>query len=169
MGVPINTTPHLQSCTSFNGKSKSRLSLRDHIERQFGFGQIMAQEFPHLEILPVRESRDDVERTESLTAQLLLEHEDLVGIYNVGGGTHGIVAGLDASGRAKDIVFIAHEITEGSRRALICGSIDAIINQDAGHEVRSAVRVLIAKADYVSFVEAQERIRIDIFMRDNLP
>ena len=145
------------------------LSLRDHIERQFGFEQIMAQEFPHLEILPVRESRDEVERTESLASQLLNEHKDLVGIYNVGGGTKGIVAGLDASGRARDIVFIAHEITEGSRRALIRGTIDAIINQDAGHEVRSAVRVLIAKADNVPFVEAQERIRIDIFMRDNLP
>ena len=55
--------------------------------------------------------------------------------------------GLKSSGRAKDIVFIAHEVTEGSRRALIRGTIDAIINQDAGHEVRSAVRVLIAKAD----------------------
>ena len=95
------------------------LSLRDHIERQFGFEQIMAQEFPQLEILPVRESRDEVEKTESLTELLLREHKDLVGIYNVGGGTKGIVAGLDASTRAKDIVLIAHEITEGSRRALI--------------------------------------------------
>jgi LacI family transcriptional regulator len=117
----------------------------------------------------VRESRDDVEKTAALTAQLLREHQDLVGIYNVGGGTKGIVAGLEASGRAKDIVFVAHEITEGSRRALIRSTIDAIINQDAGHEVRSAVRVLIAHADHTPLVEAQERIRIDIFMRDNLP
>jgi LacI family transcriptional regulator len=145
------------------------LSLRDHIERQFGFEQVMAHEFPQYEILPVRESRDDVERTEQLTAQLLREHPDLIGIYNVGGGTKGIVAGLESSPRAKDIVFLAHEITEGSRRALIRGTIDAIINQDAGHEVRSAVRVLIAKADHAPLVEAQERIRIDIFMRDNLP
>ena len=35
--------------------------------------------------------------------------------------TKGIVAGLDASTRAKEIVLIAHEITEGSRRALIRG------------------------------------------------
>jgi LacI family transcriptional regulator len=145
------------------------LSLRDHIERQFGFEQVMAHEFPQFEILPVRESRDDVERTEALTVQILNEHPDLIGIYNVGGGTKGIVAGLESSKRAKDIVFIAHEITEGSRRALIRGSIDAIINQDGGHEVRSAVRVLIAKADNAPLVEAQERIRIDIFMRDNLP
>ena len=38
-----------------------------------------------------------------------------------------------------------------------------------GHEVRSAVRVLIAKADNAPLIEAQERIRIDIFLRDNLP
>jgi LacI family transcriptional regulator len=145
------------------------LSLRDHIERQFGFEQVMTHEFPQFEILPVRESRDDVERTEALTAQLLREHQDVIGIYNVGGGTRGIVAALEGNPRAKDIVFIAHEVTEGSRRALIRGTIDAIINQDPGHEVRSAVRVLIAKADNAPLVEAQERIRIDIFMRDNLP
>jgi LacI family transcriptional regulator len=145
------------------------LSLRDHIERQFGFEQVMTHEFPQFEILPVRESRDDVERTEALTSQLLKEHPNVIGIYNVGGGTRGIVAALEGNPRAKDIVFIAHEVTEGSRRALIRGTIDAIINQDPGHEVRSAVRVLIAKADNAPLVEAQERIRIDIFMRDNLP
>ena len=53
--------------------------------------------------------------------------------------------------------------------ALIKGTIDAIINQDAGHEVRSAVRVLVAKVENTPLIEAQERIRIDIFLRDNLP
>ena len=145
------------------------LSLRDHIERKYGFEQVMTQEFQHLEVLSVPESRDDVERSQSLTQTLLEQHHDLIGIYNVGGGTKGVVAGLEASTRAREIVFIAHEVTDGSRRALIKGTIDAIINQDAGHEVRSAVRVLIAKADNAPLVEAQERIRIDIFMRDNLP
>ena len=159
----------LRGQTGKIGLFAGSLSLRDHIERQFGFEQVMAHEFPQLQILPVRESRDDVERSAELTAQLLKEHPDVIGIYNVGGGTKGIVAGLESSGRAGDVVFIAHEVTEGSRKALIRGTIDAIINQDAGHEVRSAVRVLIAKADNAPLVEAQERIRIDIFMRDNLP
>jgi LacI family transcriptional regulator len=145
------------------------LALRDHIERQFGFEQVMAHEFPDLMVLPVRESRDDMERSGELTKQLLREHPDLLGIYNVGGGTAGITAALETGGRSKHIVFIAHEVTEGSRRALIRGTIDVIINQDPGHEVRSAVRVLMAKADNAPLIEAQERIRIDIFMRDNLP
>ncbi len=145
------------------------LALRDHIERQFGFEQVMAHEFPDLMVLPVRESRDDMGRSEELSRQLLREHPDLLGIYNVGGGTAGITAALEAGGRAKHTVFIAHEVTEGSRRALIRGTIDVIINQDPGHEVRSAVRVLMAQADNVPLIESQERIRIDIFMRDNLP
>jgi LacI family transcriptional regulator len=145
------------------------LALRDHIERQFGFEQVMAHEFPSLSVLPVRESRDDWQKLEEITAQLLAEHPDMVGLYNVGGGTRGIISALEAAGRAKDIVFIAHELTEPTRRGLIRGTVDAVINQDAGHEVRSAVRVLIAKADNVPLIESQERIRIDIFLRDNLP
>jgi LacI family transcriptional regulator len=44
-----------------------------------------------------------------------------------------------------------------------------VINQDVGHVVRSALRVLRARADGTAIVAAQERIRIDIFIRENLP
>jgi LacI family transcriptional regulator len=145
------------------------LALRDHIERQFGFEQIMAHEYPHLAILPIREARDDWQRVEDVAAQLLREHPNMIGIYNAGGGTRGIISALEKAGRERSVVFIAHELTEHARRALIKGTIDAIINQDAGHEVRSAVRVMVAKVENTPLVEAQERIRIDIFLRDNLP
>ncbi|HRX36449.1 MAG TPA: substrate-binding domain-containing protein, partial [Aestuariivirga sp.] len=145
------------------------LALRDHIERQFGFEQVMTHEFPNLTLLPVRESRDDWRKLEEMTGQLLAEHPDLLGIYNVGGGTRGIVQALEQANRAKDIVLIGHDLSDTNRKALIRGTIDAVINQDPGHEVRSAVRVLIAKADNVPLIESQERIRIDIFLRDNLP
>ena len=39
----------------------------------------------------------------------------------------------------------------------------------SGHEVRSAIRVLTAHADGTPIVTSQERIRIDIFIRDNVP
>jgi LacI family transcriptional regulator len=145
------------------------LSLRDHIERRFGFEQVLAQEFPHLAILPVLESRDDWQRVEKVTAEMLTSHPDLIGIYNVGAGARGIVTALENTGRQKQITYIAHELTDHTRRALVDGTIDVIINQNAGHEVRSAVRVLMAKADRTPLIEAMEHIRIDIFVRDNLP
>lgn len=145
------------------------LALRDHIERQFGFEQIMAHEFQHLEILPVREARDDWQRVEEITTQLLREHPNLIGLYNVGAGTRGIVSALEKAGRDSEVVFIAHELTDDARKGLIKGAIDAVIAQDAGHEVRSAIRVLMAKADNTPLIAGQERIRIEIFVRDNLP
>jgi len=145
------------------------LSLRDHIERQFGFEQVMMHEYPNLTLLPVRESRDDPQRVKTVAAQLLAEHPDLIGLYNVGAGTPGIIAALEASGRQHDVVYIAHELTDESRHALINGTIDIIINQDAGHEVRSAIRVLTSKADKLPIVSSMERIRTDIYVRDNIP
>jgi LacI family transcriptional regulator, galactose operon repressor len=145
------------------------LSLRDHIERQFGFEQVMAHDFPHLTVLPVREGRDDRDKVQTVAEQLLSDHPDLIGLYNVGAGSGGIAAALDQAGRARDVVFITHELTEDTRRALIDGTIDIIINQDAGHEVRSAIRVLMSKADRAPLVDSMERIRIDIYLRDNIP
>jgi len=145
------------------------LSLRDHIERQFGFEQVMTHDFPNLTLLPVREGRDDRLKVQAVAEQLLADHPDLIGLYNVGAGSSGIAAALEQAGRAREVVFITHELTDDTRRALIDGTIDIIINQDAGHEVRSAIRVLMSKADKLPIVEQMERIRIDIYLRDNIP
>ena len=51
---------------------------------------------------------------------------------------------------------------------MVRGTIDAVINQDPGHEVRSAARVLLSLTSDWQIIDEQERIRIDIFLRDNL-
>nr|WP_256515719.1 LacI family DNA-binding transcriptional regulator [Alsobacter ponti] len=145
------------------------LALRDHAERHFGFAQVMGGEYPGLTLLPVREGRDDRERTEAIARQFLADTPDLVGLYSIGAGNRGIGAALEASGRADDIVFIGHDLTPFTRRFLVRGVMDAVINQDAGHEARSAARVLMAHCWGEPVVADQERIRIDIFIRDNLP
>jgi len=119
--------------------------------------------------LPALEGRDDNERSRELMAGLLQRTPDLLGIYSAGAGNRGIAAALEAAGRARDIVWIAHELTLHTRRFLLHGTIDAIINQDAGHEARSAARVLLAHCWTEPIVPDQERIRIEIFLRDNLP
>jgi LacI family transcriptional regulator len=145
------------------------LVLRDHAERQFGFHQILSSEYPDLAPLPTVEGRDDNERTRVLAAALLARQPDLVGLYSVGAGNRGIAAALEERGRAHEIVWIAHELTVHTRALLLRGVIDAIINQDPGHEARSAARVLLAHCWGDPVVPDQERINIDIFLRDNLP
>ncbi len=145
------------------------LALRDHAERRFGFEQVIAQDFPDVSVIPAREGRDDPARVAALTRDLLAEHPDLSGIYSVGAGVEGVTGALEAAGRARSVVFVAHELTPANRAALMRGTIDAIINQDAGHEARSAARILQAITNDWPILDEQERIRIDIFLRDNAP
>lgn len=145
------------------------LSLRDHAERIFGFSQVLSSEFPQFEVLPPIEACDDDSLSAELTERLLEETPDLVGLYNVGAGTGGVADALVKADRAQHLVFVGHELTSASRRALLHGVMDAVIAQDAGHEARSAIRILMALSRDDAIIEEQERIRIDIIMRDNLP
>lgn len=143
--------------------------LRDHFERLFGFTQVVHQEYSRLKLLPPRTGQDEDSISAAAIRELLAEHPDMVGVYSVGAGTAGIAQALHASGRKRGIVFIGHEVTEQSRQMLIDGTIDALIHQDPGHEVRSAARLLIARLMKEPILPDQERIRIEIFLRDNLP
>jgi len=145
------------------------LGLRDHADRYSGFTELLDQYFPHLEILKVREGRDDNARTQNLVSRLLAENPDIAGLYNIGAGNRGAIAAVEAAGRSDDMVFIGHELTPYTRDALSSGTMDALIAQDPGHEVRSAVRVLKALVDGAPIVRGQEQIGIDVFFKDNLP
>jgi LacI family transcriptional regulator len=148
--------------------------LRDHAERIFGFIQVMASEFPGLSVLPVLEGRDEDARSEQVLARLLGRHADIVGLYNVGAGTQGVANALSEkalsdAGRDRQVVFVGHDVTALTRRLLLQGVMDAAISQNPGHEARAAVRVLLALARGEPILREQEKIRIDIVMRDNLP
>jgi LacI family transcriptional regulator len=145
------------------------MSLRDHAERYFGFSQVIQQEFPQLTLLPLAEGRDNARRNEVLATALISDNANLVGIYNLGAGSEGIVAALESAGRARDIIFAAHELNAITRKGLMEGTIDVVIAQDPGHEIRSAMRVLMAQCDRTPIIAAMERIAIDIYVRDNLP
>ncbi|MGO8068047.1 LacI family DNA-binding transcriptional regulator [Rhizobium leguminosarum] len=142
--------------------------VRDHRERLEGFTAVMAEEFPDLAILPVLEGRDDPEVAHTLVADAL-GNAGIIGVYSLGAGNRGLIRALKEKAVDRVLTVIAHELTAHTRAALIDNTIDAILNQDAGHEVRSAIRVLKAKADGLAVIEAQERIRLDIFLKDNLP
>ncbi|WP_137131464.1 LacI family DNA-binding transcriptional regulator [Rhizobium sp. FY34] len=145
------------------------LMVRDHRERLEGFCAVMAERFPDRVLLPVVEGRDDPAEAERLVTAAFDAHPDLAGIYSFGAGNRGLIRSLNAQGAGLRPVVILHELTSATRAALLDDRIDAVLNQDAGHEVRSAIRVLKAKADGASVVDEQERIRIDIFLKDNLP
>ncbi len=142
---------------------------RDMLERRAGFDEVMARDFPDLVPLPSLEGHDDHALAEKVVAACLDHHGPVVGIYSAGAGTRGVTKVLRDRGLGNDLVAVAHEVTPHSRVALKEGIIDALIAQNVGHLARSALRVLRAKSDGVGILEAQERIRIDILIKENLP
>lgn len=143
--------------------------LRDHVERRLGFDQVMRAEFPELRPLASIEGYDDADRVECVLSDALQQHRDIVAIYSLGAGNRGVARAVNKAGLSQRPFIVVHELTKFARAELQSGVFDAVINQDVGHEIRSAVRVLTALIDGRPIVPAQERIRVEIFMKYNLP
>jgi len=141
---------------------------RDFLDRRLGFDAVMREAFPDISVLPSGEGADSAERVERIARKVLERHQNLAGIYLTAAGTAGLYAALAGHPEQRPTV-IAHELTATTRKALNEGMFDAVISQDVGHIARSAVRVLRAMKDKLPLSPGQERIRIDIFTRDNLP
>jgi LacI family transcriptional regulator len=143
------------------------LSYRGHEEREMGFRHILSEEFRHLEIVQMREIRDDRQRAYDETIALLDRHPDLAGIYNIGGGSSGIGRALDDKGRGKSVVFIGHELTENSKPLLLSGTMDAVIDQNPRVEAREAIALLVNGIRDKPF--ELHPLRVQVIFRENIP
>ncbi len=145
------------------------LRSRDSLERRLGFDEIMNDKYQYLNILPTVESFDDLSRLEQLVGAALREREDLKAIYSMGSGNAAVLNAVRASGRVGDVTVLAHELTPITRGGLMDGTLDAIITQNVGHLVRSSLRALRSLCDAMPIYEEQERIRIEVVLKENLP
>ncbi len=143
------------------------LSYRGHQEREMGFRQVIAGDFPHLAIVGRHEVHEDRDRAHAEAADLLARHPDLAGIYNAGGATAGIARALRDAGRDRDVVFVAHEATAGNKALLLDGTLDAAIDQNPRVVAREALAALAGAAR--GLPHAIVAPRLHIVLRENLP
>lgn len=144
------------------------LQTRDSLDRRLGFDQVMSETFAAIEVLPTVEGYDDPNALALAFSRIWAAHPDLAGVYSMGGGNSVLVRMLADAAFARRPYFIAHELTPSTRLGLTSGVIDAVITQDLGHILRSAIRMLRAGRDARPIVPEQERIRIEILVKDNL-
>lgn len=142
-------------------------SYRGHEEREMGFRHILAEEFPHIEFVELREMLDDREKAYAEAAALLDRHPDLTAIYNVGAGNPGIARALKERGRQHSVVFVGHEATEGTRELLLDGTLDAVIDQNPRVEAREALNILSQSVRGLPF-EAHPP-RLQAIFKENIP
>ena len=125
--------------------------------------------FPDIEILGLREAQEDPTLTYRLTRNMLRQHADLIGIYNIGGGPDGVARAIKEARMDKKVLFVGHEVTSETRSYLVDGTLDAVINQSAQAEILNAIRVFTNLRDGRMPKTGLEDVRIGIFVRENLP
>jgi LacI family transcriptional regulator len=145
-----------------------RMQSRDTVERRWGFDQVLLRDHPAVEVLPTLETHGRAETLAQVVATTLAARADVRGVYLMASGQRALTEVLQARGLGRRLVYVAHELTPHARWALEAGVMDAVITQNSGHLIRSALRVLRAHVDRVPIDPGQEQIRIDIVLRENL-
>lgn len=143
------------------------LSYRGHEEREMGFRHIFSEEFPKLQIVELREIKDDRERAFQEASTLLDHYTDLAGIYNIGGGNQGIGRALKERNRGNTVVFVGHEATDGNKALLLDGTLDAVIDQNPRVEAREALNILMHSVKGLPY--DYHAPRLQIIFKENLP
>ena len=143
--------------------------LRESIERRQGFDDIMLRDFPRLSVMPTLETHGSGNVLRQVVQEAVASAPDLGAVYLLGSGHRALQQVLADLGLAGRLVIIGHELTSHTRAALRAGFVDAIITQNVGHVARSALRVLRAKIDRTPIDASQERLRVEILIRENLP
>jgi len=86
---------------------------------------------------------DDPLRIRAVVLDALRLWPDLTGIYNVGAANSAVVAALAEAGRAGEVFFAGHELTENSTAALKAGHMHIVLDQAPEAQARRAVDHLL--------------------------
>jgi LacI family transcriptional regulator len=148
--------------------TSSSMRLRDSVERRLGFDSYILEKNQPINALPTLEGHSSTEILTNAVKNALSANPDIRGFYSAGAGITALLGLLQKFDLTEDTFVIAHDLTPQTRAGLEDETIDAVISQDVGHMVRSAIRVLKAISDGTEIDPAQELIRIDIVLKENL-
>lgn len=141
-------------------------SYRGHEEREMGFRSILAQDFSNLQISRIIQINDDREQAYQQTRQILTQGPPAA-IYNIGSGNQGIGRALAEAGVSRDLVFIAHDLTEATKMMLLDHTLDAVIEQNPRVEAREVIKLLLASINGAR--ESSYPPRLQVVFRENIP
>ncbi|WP_157014705.1 LacI family DNA-binding transcriptional regulator [Mesorhizobium xinjiangense] len=145
-------------------------NYRAHAEREMGFLSLLEEAHPGLRVVGMREGHDDRNENYRHTLSLLEQNADLVGIYNVGGSSDGIGRALREQGRGSNIVFIGHGLTPDTRRLLIEGTMDVVINSDPDQIITQTLARFARAPDMRTNGDTHQRpLGMEVIFRENIP
>jgi LacI family transcriptional regulator len=112
-------------------------------DREIGFRTYFREKAPDFTVLEPVVCRDDPLLAYKQTIEMLRTANNLVGIYNVGGGRSGTIRALEESRPIPMPTHVCHELVSSTRSGLIAGTVDIVLDHDVPRLARSAIKLLI--------------------------
>jgi LacI family transcriptional regulator len=145
------------------------LAYRAHADRVAGCRDAIAARFPQLACGEPVECFDERDRVERAVVAALREGGDLVGLYHSGAGAQGVAEALVRAGRAGDVAWVGHELSDEHRTALASGVMDLVIDQDPDGQVLAALAHLLHACGWNEQPPSSGLNEFRLFCAENLP
>lgn len=121
----------------------NHLGFQSHADRLEGFRRGLKLYGEHLHIGEIVEGHDDRALSKQKLVAAFRNHQDTVGIYNVGAANLAVVAAIHQKVLPRKPAFIGHELTENTRIMLREGDMTLAIDQNPEQQVQYALSVLM--------------------------
>lgn len=146
------------------------LAYRAHVDRTTGCRAVIDERFSRLTCGEPIECFDDPDRAYLAASNALRAlGSDLVGVYHSGAGSSGIAAALERAGRAGEVVWVGHELSDEHRSLLARGTMDLVIDQDPDRQVLSSLQNLLHACGWLDAAPADGPNEFRLFCAENLP
>jgi len=139
-----------------------------NIQRRLGFDRVINSRYPRLVALPSLETHGDEERAKRIISRQLQHEREVVAVYVLSSEARAPITQISSCKDLHSLTIVAHERTPFTEAALLNEEIDAVVAQNPGHAVRSALRILRARCDNRDIIASQEKIRVEVLLKDNL-
>jgi LacI family transcriptional regulator len=117
--------------------------FRAHKQRIDGFREALAVHRPAVVVAPVMTSGDDPERAYHLLTQALRRTPDTIALYNTGGANAAAADAIRDAGRAGNLTFVGHELTDESAALLRAGAMTVAIDQSPELQARRSIDLML--------------------------
>ena len=116
-----------------------------HKQRIDGFREALALHRPSVAVAPVMTSNDEPERAYHLLVHALRHAPDAVAVYNTGGANTAVAHAIRDAGRAGNVLFVGHELTDESAALLRTGEMTVAIDQSPELQARRAIDLMLGR------------------------
>lgn len=144
------------------------LAMRGQEEREMGFRSVTRARFPECRIVDVVESQERKEPVNALVTEALRKNPQVKGVYHTTFGSVQLTQALSSLGRLADMIVISHELTSERRELLLCGDIDAVIDQDRHLQAVAVMETCLVEFGRLDQTTAPMRTPISIHLRENV-